>query len=783
VIADDLAGKRIAVTGSTGFLGTALVERLLRSVPDCTLVLLIRAGRMRNVEQRAAREIFKNNCFDRLRDELGGKAAFDELVARRIQVIEGDVGTDGLGLDDEGRQALASCDVVIHSAATVSFDSPLDLAVEVNLMGPTRIARTLGDLGVTPHLVAVSTCYVAGNRRGSAPEIRVDDSPFWLADLDWQREVDGARRLRADAEAASRTPEQLGMFMAEAREELGGAGSPLLSTKSEQLRRDWVKAQLVEAGRARAASLGWPDAYAMTKALGEQALAQNRGDVPVSVVRPAIIESAWAEPVPGWIRGFRMAEPVIISYARGLLTEFPGVPEGTVDVIPVDLVVGAIIAVAARGPVNDDGSPDITQVASGSANPLKYERLVDLVQTWFSEHPLYDADGQPIAVPDWGYTSRNQVENQLRRAKRVLEQTEKAIGSLPLRGKQAAWSAKLEEQRDTVTRALTYVELYGAYTACEAIYGVDHLLALQASLSDADAVEFCMDPRVVDWNHYVHQIHLPSVVEHARVRTDGKKGRGESRSTRLRRQVLAPERQLAAFDLENTLIASNVVTSYAWLASRRLDRDDKLRLAAQLIGEAPALLRMDRADRSDFLRSFYRRYEGAPVEQLQQDSAEMLSQLILTKSFPAAIRRVREHRALGHRTVLITGALDFVVEPLKPLFDDIVSASLAVDDRGRYLGQMTDVPPTGESRASVLYDYAARHDLDLAEAVAYADSSNDLPMLEVVGFPVAVNPETRLASIARKRGWLIEQWSKAPGFTPPTLPLAPTRRTAKAAPR
>ena len=69
--------------------------------------------------------------------------------------------------------------------------------------------------------------------------------------------------------------------------------------------------------------------------------------MPVSIVRPSIIESAWAEPRPGWIRGFRMAEPVIISYARGLLREFPGVPEGTVDVIPVDLVVAAIIAVAA----------------------------------------------------------------------------------------------------------------------------------------------------------------------------------------------------------------------------------------------------------------------------------------------------------------------------------------------------------------------------------------------------------------------------------------------------
>ena len=280
MIADALAGKRIAVTGSTGFLGTALVERLLRSVPDCELVLLVRAGRMRTVEQRAAREIFKNNCFDRLRDELGGKAAFDELVARRVRVIEGDVGTDGLGLTDEGRAALAACDIVIHSAATVSFDSPIDLAVEVNLLGPTRIARTLGDLGVTPHLVAVSTCYVAGNRRGDAPEIVVDTSPFWV-DVDWQREVDNARRVRADAEAESRTPPRLATFMAEARAELGGAGTPLLAAKSEERRAAWVKDQLVESGRARAASLGWPDAYAMTKALGEQALGQGGDLLPV----------------------------------------------------------------------------------------------------------------------------------------------------------------------------------------------------------------------------------------------------------------------------------------------------------------------------------------------------------------------------------------------------------------------------------------------------------------------------------------------------------------------
>jgi len=82
-----------------------------------------------------------------------------------------------------------------------------------------------------------------------------------------------------------------------------------------------------------------------------------------------------------------MADPVIISYARGLLKEFPGIPEGIIDVIPVDLVVAAILAVAARGPLE---SPDVVHAASGARNPLRYGQLVNLVREWFSEHPLAD---------------------------------------------------------------------------------------------------------------------------------------------------------------------------------------------------------------------------------------------------------------------------------------------------------------------------------------------------------------------------------------------------------
>ncbi len=774
MIAEQLAGKRIAVTGSTGFLGTALVERLMRCAPDTELVLLVRPGKRSTPAERARREVFRNDAFHRMIEERGEtprKApTFWDEVERRVTVIAGDVGTDGLALDDEGRAELATCDIVIHSAATVSFDAPIDGAVEVNLLGPTRIAETLNSLDVSPHLVAVSTCYVAGNRRGSAPEQLLPESPFHI-DVDWRSEVKAARRTRADFDAESRAVGRLEEFRARARHELGAAGTPLLAAKTEQYRQRWVSEQLVEAGRARAASLGWPDAYAYTKALGERALVESKGDVPVSIVRPSIIESAWAEPKPGWIKGFRMAEPILISYAQGLLKEFPGVPEGVVDVIPVDLVVAAIIAVAANGP-SEDGSVPVTQVASGTRNPLKYRQLVELVSGWFTERPLYDRKGQPIAVAPFSFPGRGAVERQLDRAHKNLDRADKALKLLPLRGKQALVNAEVEDKKEQVERAKGYVKIYGAYAECEALYGVDRLVAMHEALDPADQGPLGCDPAIVDWSHYVTQIHLPSVVEHARVKTTGERSDPDARHTRLRKRVLAPERHLAAFDLENTIIASNVVFSYAWLATRNLGPSDRVKFTLKTLQEAPALLALDQRDRTDFLRHFYRRYDGASVSEMDRLGAELLSDHILTKAFPAAVRRVRKHRELGHRTVLITGALNIVVDPLRPLFDDVICAEMSVRD-GRYTGELLAVPPTGEVRAQALRDYADANDFDLDESVAYADSSSDLPLLEAVGFPVAVNPETRLASIAVKRGWLTEYWSKADGGTDRVLPLGP----------
>ena len=96
---------------------------------------------------------------------------------------------------------------------------------------------------------------------------------------------------------------------------------------------------------------------------------------------------------------------------------------------------------------------------------------------------------------------------------------------------------------------------------------------------------------------------------------------------------------------------------------------------------------------------------------------------------------------------------------------------MSVTPEGRYTGEMVTVPPTGEARADILLEYCEAEGIRADECVAYADSSSDLPLFEAVGFPVAVNPETRLAAIARKRGWLVEHWSKAQGSHQPFLPI------------
>ena len=144
------------------------------------------------------------------------------MAAERITTIAADITRPGLALDDDGRAALADCDIVVHSAASVSFDNPLDVAVDTNLQGPVNLVATLHELGATPHLVAVSTAYVAGTRKGDAFEVYLPDSPYAVP-IDWRTEIETAARARLRIEDESRTTTALTTFYGEAEDEIGAA--------------------------------------------------------------------------------------------------------------------------------------------------------------------------------------------------------------------------------------------------------------------------------------------------------------------------------------------------------------------------------------------------------------------------------------------------------------------------------------------------------------------------------------------------------------------------------
>ena len=120
-------------------------------------------------------------------------------------------------------------------------------------------------------------------------------------------------------------------------------------------------------------------------------------------------------------------------------------------------------------------------------------------------------------------------------------------------------------------------------------------------------------------------------------------------------------------------------------------------------------------------------------------------------------RSFEEHRAAGHRTVLVTGGLDLFAAPLAPLFDDVVASSMEARD-GVLTGYLSTPPLVDEARAQWLKDYASRGGFDLSRSHGYGDSISDASWLSLLGRPVAVNPDLPLYRVASKAYWPIEDW-------------------------
>jgi HAD superfamily hydrolase (TIGR01490 family) len=726
-----LAGRHLLVTGATGFIGQAFLARLLRDVPGCTVSLLVRARGTTTAEERVS-TLLAEPAF-------GGEDP-EPWLRDRVRVIDGDLHRIPALPDD--------LDVVVHCAGEVSFDPPVDEGFEINVHGTARLLERVLACPARPHYIHVSTAYVAGQRRGVVAEERCEHL------VDWRAEASAAGGLRRAAEESSRSPVVLARLRRAAERDHGRAGPLAVAADTERRRQAWVTERLVAAGAERARSLGWTDLYTFTKAMGERVVEEMAADLPVSIVRPAIVESALRHPYPGWIEGFKMAEPIILAFGRGELPEFPGAPDAICDIVPVDHAVGALLAAAARPP--KPGRPQYFHVSSGARNPLTFRRLHTEVSDYFTRHPLERPGLGAAALPNWTWPGMESVERLLGLAEKAHGAADRVVGALPSGGRVRRAAEKLDRQGAKLEFLRRYHDLYRPYVRTELVFSVERTLALDAALDPTERVDFGFDPAAIDWTHYLRDTHCPSITTALRAMGQRPRRPVPSGLSPIRTDVPA----LAAFDLDGTLMPGNVVQSYLGLRLPGLDMAGRAREVAAVAGRVPAYLLADSRDRGGFLRSMYRRYEGADLDTLDRLVDEEAGQ-VLDRLSPAALRRLREHRAAGHVTILLTGAIRALTRPLAPLFDVVVAADLETDERGRATGFLVVPPLVGEARAAWVRREAMLRGIDTAACYAYADSHTDLPLLSAVGNPVAVNPDVELNRAARRARWQTIEWGPA----------------------
>ncbi|GAB2221519.1 hypothetical protein Droror1_Dr00012703 [Drosera rotundifolia] len=302
-------------------------------------------------------EIFK--CLQQTYGE-----SYETFMLSKLVPVAGNLCETGLGLtQDSTQKIIEDVDVIIHSAANTNFQERYDSAIEINTLGPNHVMDLAKQCKKLKLFLQVSTAYVNGQRQGTVLE-----RPF-------------------------RWGESITMECFETRNSisllpvLDVEHEVHLALKSGEDSKDReAKHRMIELGLERARKHGWQDTYVFTKAMGEMLLGKARGDVPLVILRPSVIESTYNDPFPGWIEGYRTMAPIVISYGRRRISGFLFDPNSVLDVVPVDMVVNTMLAAIAKHGLDPKPNVHVYQVTSSVKNPLTFRQLCELFYEHFTGH-------------------------------------------------------------------------------------------------------------------------------------------------------------------------------------------------------------------------------------------------------------------------------------------------------------------------------------------------------------------------------------------------------------
>ena len=153
--------------------------------------------------------------------------------------------------------------------------------------------------------------------------------------------------------------------------------------------------------------------------------------------------------------------------------------------------------------------------------------------------------------------------------------------------------------------------------------------------------------------------------------------------------------------------------------------------------------------------------EGTRVKDLERLGADVLAG-VLPRIYPQMLALAHEHQDLGRRTYIVTAASQELATMLAQVlaFDGAIGSQFSEVRDGVYTGRPTGLFIYRSEKARAIEDLARREQIDLAESYAYSDSESDVPMLEAVGHPVAVNPDKELSRLARERKWQVLRFDR-----------------------
>jgi nucleoside-diphosphate-sugar epimerase len=481
-----LSGKRVLLTGTTGFLAKVVLEKLIRTVPDVArVVLLIRGGTNGDARERFERQIATSSVFAKLRSEQ--PALLERFFADKIECVTGEVTEAGFGLPP-GRfgELAARVDVVINAAASVNFREPLDQALLINTLSLhhlTALARA-----ANAPLIQVSTCYVNGYHRGDMREQPVHPAGAAIA-----RHPDGYYEVEALIAKLQRKIDQV---------------------KARVRDPKLLERRLTELGIAESNRYGWNDTYTFTKWMGEQLAMHCMPGRAVSIVRPSIIESTLLDPAPGWIEGVKVADAVILAYARGKTRFFPARPEGIIDIIPADLVANSILMAAAEA-LAARAQHRLYQCCSGSGNPILVRDFIRLLQgesrrNWGKYDKLFDAEPKhDFRVV--GNIPFRMMMGVIRAGSTMWSGLRRIVGA-------PGETRAMEKLRTTQMLAITF----SFYARPRYRFHNTELLALAKRFGDEATSLYPVDARLINWEDYLCRIHMAGLNRYALRRKDAK---------------------------------------------------------------------------------------------------------------------------------------------------------------------------------------------------------------------------------------------------------------------